>query len=533
MRVSTARRISQLFFFTLFTLLFLLTVYPYPEKFDVNFFLQLDPLAAAAAMIASRAFIHAMALSFGLLLLSLLLGRFFCGWVCPLGALIDFSDRFLFRAERRPESPLPKAGRRFKYFLLTALLAAALAGVDLAHFLSPMSITPRFFTVVVFPPLLFLANFFMDAARPLVERAGMDSLAQLSFKQFLFSGGFGVFSLTALILMAGIWRRRFFCRTLCPSGALFSLFSRTGLFKRKVEAGQCNDCGRCRSSCRMRAIADDPRKTLLSECILCGECADACARHGNSIGIAAGRSGNDASLNLGRRSFVRSAAAGLALAGVVKADVRSGRNINGTFIRPPGSVPEGEFLARCIRCGLCLKTCKTNGLQPAAFEAGLDGLWSPRLVPRIGGCEDKCNMCGLVCPTGAIRALPMEEKKYVKMGTAVIDRARCIAWEQDKLCLICDEICPTDAIDMRVAETGNGPFKVPFVNEDRCIGCGLCENRCPIAGRSAIEVYSIGEERKSKGSYVTPEKVRLRESKDASPQPEGSEEGLPGGFITE
>lgn len=157
-----------------------------------------------------------------------------------------------------------------------------------------------------------------------------------------------------------------------------------------------------------------------------------------------------------------------------------------------------------------------------------------------------------------LEKLPLEEKLYAKIGTAVIDRRRCIAWEQNKLCLICDEICPYDAIEFRIVDTFTGPFKRPFVLEDKCVGCGWCEHKCPINGRAAIEVYCIGEERISKGSYITDQKKKMREVKethesdygiddlgsggeditqppaktpDDIEQKETEEEPLPGGFI--
>jgi ferredoxin len=161
-----------------------------------------------------------------------------------------------------------------------------------------------------------------------------------------------------------------------------------------------------------------------------------------------------------------------------------------------------------------MKVCKTNTLQPANLELGFEGLWTPHNVMRHAPCEKECNMCGYVCPTQAIRKLDIEEKKFVKMGTAVIDRSRCIAWEQEKLCLICGEICPFNAIETRIVDNFRGMFKRPFVIEDKCTGCGYCEKACPIYGRSAIEIYSIGEERKKTGSYITENKKKLREIHD-------------------
>ncbi|GAG29319.1 unnamed protein product, partial [marine sediment metagenome] len=76
-----------------------------------------------------------------------------------------------------------------------------------------------------------------------------------------------------------------------------------------------------------------------------------------------------------------------------------------------------------------MKVCPTHALQPAGLQAGIEGMFTPVLTPRIGACEEQCNLCGQVCPTGAIRNLPLEEKKYAIMGNATIERNRCIAWE--------------------------------------------------------------------------------------------------------
>jgi len=119
-------------------------------------------------------------------------------------------------------------------------------------------------------------------------------------------------------------------------------------------------------------------------------------------------------------------------------------------IRPPGALEEKEFLARCLKCGACMKVCPTGGLQPALSEAGLEGLWTPILVPRLGCCEQNCVACGHVCPTGAIGQLKIAEKiglppykEHIRIGTAAFDRSRCLPWAYDVDCIVCEEVCPT------------------------------------------------------------------------------------------
>jgi formate hydrogenlyase subunit 6/NADH:ubiquinone oxidoreductase subunit I len=117
---------------------------------------------------------------------------------------------------------------------------------------------------------------------------------------------------------------------------------------------------------------------------------------------------------------------------------------------------------------------------------------------RFAPCEQDCNVCGKVCPTQAIRSLALEEKNHAKVGTAVLRKELCLVWAQDKLCLICDEICPYNAIVFRTIEG----YRRPVVIASRCNGCGFCEQRCPIQGESAIVVVPNGEIRLKEGSYI-------------------------------
>ena len=161
-----------------------------------------------------------------------------------------------------------------------------------------------------------------------------------------------------------------------------------------------------------------------------------------------------------------------------------------------------------------MKACPTHGLQPAVLQAGFEGFYTPVLMSRVGGCEDKCNLCGKICPTGAIRNLPLLEKQYAVMGNATIERNLCIAWEQGKLCLICDEICPYDAVEFRMVTDEKCTIQRPYVIEDKCVGCGMCEKACPVKGKAAIFVTPINEVRKNSGSYITEKVKRLRTVKD-------------------
>lgn len=190
-----------------------------------------------------------------------------------------------------------------------------------------------------------------------------------------------------------------------------------------------------------------------------------------------------------------------------------------------------------------MKVCPTNALQPCMFTDGFSKLYTPKIVPKIGGCEGQCTLCGHVCPTNAIRVIKPEEKPYVKIGTAVLDRSKCIAWEQNKECVVCDEVCPFNAIDSCDLETAGGKFKVPVVKEDLCMGCGMCEHHCPVNDSAAISVYRFGENRRSKGPYITErqtqtmienrKKTGLEETSSGDPdngKPKDGTGDLPNGF---
>jgi MauM/NapG family ferredoxin protein len=165
------------------------------------------------------------------------------------------------------------------------------------------------------------------------------------------------------------------------------------------------------------------------------------------------------------------------------------------LIRPPGAQNEAEFLSRCVRCGECMKVCLTNGLQPVLWEAGLEGLYTSRLVPRMGYCAHSCNLCGQVCPTGAIPSLPLTVKQATPLGVAFINRSRCIPYTEGADCLVCEEHCPVSpkAITFLDQETLNlqgekVKVKLPVVVPERCIGCGHCEYVCPVGGAAAVRV---------------------------------------------
>jgi formate hydrogenlyase subunit 6/NADH:ubiquinone oxidoreductase subunit I len=300
--------------------------------------------------------------------------------------------------------------------------------------------------------------------------------------------------------------------------------------------------------------------------------------------------------DISRRKAIFAAVTGVLFFPFVRTSGRSTRDFSSKVIRPPGAVEELEFLERCIKCDQCIRVCPTNTIQPALFEGGLEGLWTPVLNFRIGHCQFNCTACGYVCPTGAIQQISIEQKLglgefadqgSIKLGTAHIDPGRCLPLSKGVSCVVCEEVCPTspkaiyseremrpvrDGRKVALSSTdnsvtlgepaGTGPgaseavqfipdqwkgdettayhvvlrhadgvtethrisgndadtvviegrfarppeagavvtlhreLKIPKVDTDLCIGCGLCERECPVVGdRRAVYVTAEGETR--------------------------------------
>ena len=462
----------------------------------VNLPMRLDPLAMLAQLLASRTFLAGSTLALLTLGLTLVFGRAWCGWLCPLGTVLDL---FSFRRERGQHQPPPESTRAVKHGLLLAILSAALFANLSLMVLDPLTLVYRTLATSVWPALDRLviaaetALYRIPILHPLLS--GFDRLVRpsvLPTAPVFYRGALVYAGVFLAVVALNLWAERFWCRYLCPLGGFLGLLSKVALLRREV-GGRCTECGLCAGSCpagtidEAKGYASDP-----AECTMCLECLETCARGDVRFPLHLGAA-DWSHYDPSRRqalTVLAATAGGIALLGSDLVARRNGAHL----IRPPGTLDE-RLLSQCIRCGECIHVCPTAALQPALTEAGLEGLWTPMLLPRLGYCDYACNACGQVCPVQAIPPLSLEEKRRQVIGRAHIDRNRCIPWADYGSCVVCEEMCPLPekAIALDTYEGPNAlgdPVSVqrPQVVAGRGIGCGICEYKCPAAGEAAIRV---------------------------------------------
>lgn len=493
---------------SLLSFLFLLTtaIYTVLEMVNPDLYLRMDPILVAGSILSGRVFTASFLPAILVILVTVLFGRIFCGYFCPMGITVDMSDRIIGSKKQRGKGRA--SYYKIKYYVLFFIIGSGMLGVSSVFTASPLSLITRFYGLLIHPVISLIGNIGLRLVQPVAEHFNMYGIVFAEVYTPRYSTIFFILSFfIALFLLAKI-NTRFWCRYLCPAGAMLALFSKRPFIKRIVSE-DCTKCGKCYRSCPMGAIdTGKPDVTFFEECIACGTCSSVCPV--NAVSFSLGKTGKRDKEEVcmpKRRQFLLAGTSGFTFAAVSLSGINSlygkpgvGQVMPKGLVRPPGSTPEKDFLALCVRCGECMASCPNNALQPVWLPSGITGLFSPMLMPKRGACSTDCNNCGNVCPTGAIRSLSVKDRRWAKAGTARVMRERCLAWEHQKRCMVCDEVCPYSAIRFR-NESGN-PVPVPEVIEDRCAGCGFCEHHCPVQNQSAIIVTPMGALRLNKGSFM-------------------------------
>jgi ferredoxin len=440
MRIVFVRRISQGFFLVLF-LWFCAsatvgTAWWQLRGWPINWFLSLDPLTALATALATGRLYAPLAWSVAAAVLTAVLGRFFCGFACPMGTLNQLTGWAARLGQGRQARTAANAHHRLqgmKLLILAFLLSCAALGSVQTGLLDPLPLLHRSINMTLLP---------------LADRSSL----VLSDEPRAYESAWLLGAILMGVVGLNLVRPRFFCRFLCPLGALFSLLGRFAPWRiGKTEARKCGECRLCEEYCEGGCRPSG--EIIPGECVLCLNCLDRCPS--GRIGFLAKPSaaGERPLASASRRGALVAVAAGALAAPLWRVGALAGTGRNASLIRPPGALDEDRFLTRCIRCGQCMRACPSNIIQPSLLESGVQGLWTPSLNFRTGrsGCQVNCVACGQVCPTSAIRPLSLEEKHGqavfatqgpVRLGTAFLDRSRCLPWAMDRPCIVCQELCP-------------------------------------------------------------------------------------------
>lgn len=522
-RSSPLRRGIQVICLLLFLHAFFYVCWPYAETFNaatfshresfqVELFLLIDPLVGLSTALAGR-LVNVATLWWAAAIVAAcwLVPRGFCGYLCPLGTLIDGFDWLVGRRVQRfqlRDGSARGGWVHLKYYLLAAVLIASLGGVLLSGFVSAI-------------PVLTRGLMFTGARLQLAILKGPGHLAPVDWTFYL---SIGLFLAVFLLSLLG---RRFWCRYVCPSGALFSVGNLLRIGQRKV-ADTCIDCRRCIEICPFDAIQED-YTTRTADCTFCQTCGGVCPPgaiqfvtrfHDGPLLPESESPGHPRPLS--RRAFVATAATAAGTAGLLRLTGSAAGRAPDKPLRPPGSVPEDLFLDLCIRCGQCFKVCPGPVLHAAGLEYGWESLWTPVARPDHAGCHQDCNFCTQVCPTGAIQPLDIAAKRGFQMGLARVDTNTCLPFRQDDRqdCDVCYVECRQagyDAIELREIQIELDPpppegmfseleliemarIRAPFVKAAACVGCGICQYRChtryvvqqQVLDRSAIRVFAEG-----------------------------------------
>ncbi len=638
MNIVTTRRISQIFFFIVFIWFCFVTTlgdqWWQLRGWPVNWIIELDPLVGLATLLSTRTIYAGLLWGLATVVLTIIFGRFFCGWLCPFGAIHQFVG-FIANRKKKTAAKIKlntyHPAQVIKYWILVFLLTISTMEL-VADFIRLPAYNLWLFAILVMAALGFTVKHTLRQARVNAAKAGlvylsfiaiwlmlsvifktgtpsaslqiglldpmalvyrsinlvvlplMDQTAlRLAPAPRLYSGTGLIAAVFLTAILLNLLRPRFYCRFICPAGALFGVLSRFALWRIGKNSDDCAYCHVCEKHCE--GGCSPTSEIRFSDCVLCLNCMDDC-RHGlMTYQNAPSATGEILELDLSRRQFLVSAVSGAAVIPVLRISGNLATNWNPALVRPPGALAEKEFLSRCIKCGQCMRICPTNVIHPAALEGGLEGLWTPLLNFRIGtsGCQFNCIACGHLCPTAASRPLSLDERKGlgkfsgpgpITIGTAFIDRGRCLPWAMDRPFIVCQENCPVspkaittrtvfntintgsklmvaraDAFYIELQTSGLRPDQLatgdyyctveppadsrprriisnwerglkvagqhafepapvpgsrveilvrlqqPYVDPQRCIGCGVCEHECPVSGKRAIRVTADNETR--------------------------------------
>ncbi|MCP3964931.1 MAG: 4Fe-4S dicluster domain-containing protein [Lentisphaerae bacterium] len=542
--------------FAFFFLIFFLP--PEWTKFlAVQFF---PALMKSTAYLAMAAFISCAII----IIVTLLIGRVYCSFICPLGTLQDILT-YVFTLGKKKFKQMPSL-RSLRYAILVGTIVALVAGVMLPlGFMDPYSFFGRTVTTI-FKPVYIWGN-------GLLYRISDGSYGvpqpQLAFSLYTF----GIVSfMFVLLAVASICWGRLFCNSVCPVGTFLSFLARFSVFKVQLTGPVCPGCKKCEQICKAGCINLRKQKIDFSRCVMCLNCIETCITSGIKMRVAKryrhhkeisehfslheplSKSVSDNAayqkrhphkrekvhhlseteheaaahshlsnqellqkrhhrfpeiIDFGRREFLISVG-GAGIAAAVAAPLLKMTAKKYTPVMPPGAVNRDRFINRCTSCHLCISHCPSKVIKSASFQYGPTGVMMPHLDYDTRMCEFECNICSNVCPTGALIPLPLAQKQLTRIGRVKYHFDRCIVPRQMTQCGACAEHCPTGALEMIEWKYG---LRIPKVIPQYCIGCGACQQICPARPDKAVIVTGLARHEKAQ-KHIT---VKAKDISDGFP----------------
>ena len=452
--------------------------------------------------------------------LTLVFGRVYCSFICPLGIMQDAIAR-LGRIRRRNPYNYSKEKKWLRYGVLVVFLALLVGGVGtVAALVAPYSAFGRIAQNILQPIWIAGNNVLASVAE------ACDSYTFYHTDLWIRSLPTFFIALATLFVIGLLaWRNgRTWCNTICPVGTVLSFLSRFSWLKIHFDESKCRQCSKCSRNCKAACIDYKTHTVDYSRCVACGDCLVQCefaaltyghrkrtraeasmpqaettkpqAKASETTAETTKPLGDAQPVDGSRRAFL----VGAALATSAAALAQKAKKVDGglatlekkvepkrhTPLTPPGSWSADNFAEHCTACQLCVAECPNGVLRPSIE---LDKLMQPTMSFERGACRPECTRCSEVCPTGAIKPITRAEKSSTQIGHAVWIKQNCVVLTDKVECGNCARHCPAGAIEMMPLDPNDdtSPF-VPAVNEARCIGCGECEYVCPARPFSAIHV---------------------------------------------
>ena len=518
MKLKYVRIVLSLFVFSLIVLFYFI-----PKNFLLMQLpkLQFFPLFLRVFYSLS---ILAIIFLFLLLIMTFIFGRFYCSSLCPIGTLQDimiFIKKILTKKKFKYQSSY---GFLHYTITLASFFGLAAGSILLFNLLDPFSNFGRSLTLIVKPFSVFTANAAAEGVNAVFPYAMSYQKVNFSVSEVSLLTLF----LFVFIIVSSFFKGRFFCNTICPVGGFLRVISKYSYFKLTIEKNKCISCGVCEYDCKAGCIDSSNHSIDYSRCIHCYNCLPSCSQ--NAIGFTSKSTTKlitGEEVDIERRALLKSGLKGLpfVVLGLIVPKVlltlrktKKPDYIHPVII-PPGSRGLSSYSEKCISCQSCVTVCPSKVLRPELFAFGLSGIFQPRMDYNKSFCEYDCNLCGQVCPSGAIAPVTVSEKKRISIGRVLLDNKTCLVYSSGQHCGACAEHCPTGAV---VTKRYKGNLFGPVTNTDYCIGCGACEYVCPVRPIKAIRVEGLSNHQRAvikKENTSDPDKQspKIKDNKNAFP----------------